>query len=291
MPNIKGPWFTPVLYGITDEAKKLGYDVDHPGCRRLRQRRQAGHAVLQPDRAEGQGDPARPGQSGIVQRRGAAGEGRPRSRSSASAARSSPARSRPTPPRRPAIAASAMSWPRARRPCCRTAARSPSSPGRPARSGPPTVCAASRRTSPAATIKIVAEQTSEQDAAVALVARQRLPAALSQRRPAVRRRRHLRRGAARAAQGAQKCGKVKIAVRRARRGRRGDDAARLRRLRRRAAAGPDRPHRGAAWPTSSSRAQPLDEEARWKSRSSRSPRRISIPSTRRRMQAPKGWTP
>lgn len=27
MPNIKGPWFTPVLYGITDEAKKLGYDV------------------------------------------------------------------------------------------------------------------------------------------------------------------------------------------------------------------------------------------------------------------------
>jgi len=27
MPNIKGPWFTPVLYGISDEAKKLGYDV------------------------------------------------------------------------------------------------------------------------------------------------------------------------------------------------------------------------------------------------------------------------
>jgi ABC-type sugar transport system substrate-binding protein len=27
MPNVKGPWFTPVLYGITDEAKKLGYDV------------------------------------------------------------------------------------------------------------------------------------------------------------------------------------------------------------------------------------------------------------------------
>jgi ABC-type sugar transport system substrate-binding protein len=27
MPNIKGPWFTPVLYGVTDEAKKLGYDV------------------------------------------------------------------------------------------------------------------------------------------------------------------------------------------------------------------------------------------------------------------------
>jgi ribose transport system substrate-binding protein len=25
MPNIKGPWFTPVLYGVTDEAKKLGY--------------------------------------------------------------------------------------------------------------------------------------------------------------------------------------------------------------------------------------------------------------------------
>jgi len=27
MPNIKGPWFTPVLYGISDEAKKLGYTV------------------------------------------------------------------------------------------------------------------------------------------------------------------------------------------------------------------------------------------------------------------------
>src|SRR6202048_4817753 len=27
MPNIKGPWFTPVLCGISDEAKKLGYDV------------------------------------------------------------------------------------------------------------------------------------------------------------------------------------------------------------------------------------------------------------------------
>ncbi len=27
MPNIKGPWFTPVLYGISDEAKKLGYDT------------------------------------------------------------------------------------------------------------------------------------------------------------------------------------------------------------------------------------------------------------------------
>ena len=24
---VKGPWFTPVLYGISDEAKKLGYDV------------------------------------------------------------------------------------------------------------------------------------------------------------------------------------------------------------------------------------------------------------------------
>jgi len=28
MPNIKGPWFTPVLYGISDEAKKLGYTVN-----------------------------------------------------------------------------------------------------------------------------------------------------------------------------------------------------------------------------------------------------------------------
>lgn len=27
MPNTKGEWYTPQLYGITDEAKKLGYDV------------------------------------------------------------------------------------------------------------------------------------------------------------------------------------------------------------------------------------------------------------------------
>src|SRR5690349_13352962 len=27
MPNVKGPWFTPVLYGISDEARKRGYDV------------------------------------------------------------------------------------------------------------------------------------------------------------------------------------------------------------------------------------------------------------------------
>src|SRR3984885_14688284 len=32
MPNIKGPWFTPVLYGISDEAKKLGYDVTIHGA-------------------------------------------------------------------------------------------------------------------------------------------------------------------------------------------------------------------------------------------------------------------
>jgi ABC-type sugar transport system substrate-binding protein len=27
MPNTKGEWYTPQLYGLTDEAKKLGYDV------------------------------------------------------------------------------------------------------------------------------------------------------------------------------------------------------------------------------------------------------------------------
>src|SRR5260370_41814460 len=27
MPNTKGGWYTPQLYGITDEAKKLGYHV------------------------------------------------------------------------------------------------------------------------------------------------------------------------------------------------------------------------------------------------------------------------
>ena len=27
MPNTKGEWYTPQLYGITDEAKKFGYDV------------------------------------------------------------------------------------------------------------------------------------------------------------------------------------------------------------------------------------------------------------------------
>lgn len=28
MPNIKGPWFTPELFGISDEAHKLGYDLN-----------------------------------------------------------------------------------------------------------------------------------------------------------------------------------------------------------------------------------------------------------------------
>jgi ABC-type sugar transport system substrate-binding protein len=27
MPNIKGPWFTPILFGISDDAKKLGYEI------------------------------------------------------------------------------------------------------------------------------------------------------------------------------------------------------------------------------------------------------------------------
>jgi ribose transport system substrate-binding protein len=27
VPNVKGPWYTPELFGITDEAKKLGYEV------------------------------------------------------------------------------------------------------------------------------------------------------------------------------------------------------------------------------------------------------------------------
>ena len=27
VPNVKGPWYTPELYGITDQAKKLGYNV------------------------------------------------------------------------------------------------------------------------------------------------------------------------------------------------------------------------------------------------------------------------
>ncbi|MCZ6605411.1 MAG: hypothetical protein O7A03_09750, partial [Alphaproteobacteria bacterium] len=27
MPTIQGPWYTALLYGVTDEAKKLGYDV------------------------------------------------------------------------------------------------------------------------------------------------------------------------------------------------------------------------------------------------------------------------
>src|SRR5262249_22451562 len=27
LPNVKGEWYTPELYGLTDEAKKLGYDL------------------------------------------------------------------------------------------------------------------------------------------------------------------------------------------------------------------------------------------------------------------------
>ncbi len=210
MPNIKGPWFTPILFGITDEAKKLGYEIIILDAGGYAQRRQAGEPVLEPDRAEGQRHPAwiRPIR---IPSTASCGRRRPqRSRWSAPAARSSPAASKPTPRHRRATAASDTSSPRAPRPCCRTAAPIA------ILAGPPGAFWASDRLRcfkedlAGGNIKIVAEQTSEQDAAIALS----LANDFLQRFPTVDMLYGADDtygvGAARAAQGAQKCGKVKV---------------------------------------------------------------------------------
>ena len=69
MPNIKGPWFTPVLFGISDEAKKLGYEVtilDAGGYANVdKQVSQFSNLVVQ----KVCGHPDRSGESGVFQRR------------------------------------------------------------------------------------------------------------------------------------------------------------------------------------------------------------------------------
>jgi hypothetical protein len=55
MPNTKGKWYTPELYGITDQAKKLGYEViiqDAGGYANVdRQVTQVSHLIAQRVRA------------------------------------------------------------------------------------------------------------------------------------------------------------------------------------------------------------------------------------------------
>jgi hypothetical protein len=133
MPNIKGPWFTPVLYGISDEAKKLGYDVviqDAGGYGNVdKQVSQFQNLVVQKVAAI-LIDPANPA-------------------SFNGAVRQAKAAKIPMRRHRRATAISVTNWPRAPGRCCRTGARSPYWLGPPVRSGHPTGFAASRKTSQA----------------------------------------------------------------------------------------------------------------------------------------------
>src|SRR6476661_6367656 len=145
MPNIKGPWFTPVLFGISDEAKKLGYDVniqDAGGYANVdKQVTQLSNLIVQKVKAFSWTRRIRA--LSTVQ---FARLRRPIFRSSAQAARSSPPASRATGQCRPAIAISAMSLRKAPKHCFPTADRSPFSPALRALSGLPIACAALRKT-------------------------------------------------------------------------------------------------------------------------------------------------
>jgi ribose transport system substrate-binding protein len=209
MPNIKGPWFTPVLYGITDEAKKLGYGtviLDAGGYTNVdRQVTQFSSLIVQKHKAILM-DPANPEAfNGPVRQAKAAkipiiGVGSPRVASAveADAAASSSHCS---------IGHELAKGVKAMLPNGGTIA---------VLAGPPGAFWASDRLRcfkqdiAGGPIRIVAEQTSEQDAAIALS----LANDLLQRFPNV----DMLYGAddtygiaaARAAQGAQKCGKVKV---------------------------------------------------------------------------------
>ena len=63
MPNIKGPWFTPVSSALRMKPRSSA-TTSPSRTRRLRQRRQAGEPALQSGRAEGQGHPTGSGGSG-----------------------------------------------------------------------------------------------------------------------------------------------------------------------------------------------------------------------------------
>jgi ribose transport system substrate-binding protein len=209
MPNIKGPWFTPVLYGISDEAKKLGYDVviqDAGGYANVdKQVSQFQNLVVQKVVAILM-DPANPASfNGVVKQAGAAkipvvGAGSPivASDVEASAAASSSHCN---------IGHELAKGAKALLPNGGTIA---------VLAGPAGAFWASDRLRcfkediAGTSLKIVAEQTSEQDPAVALS----LANDFLQRFPDVNMLYGADDtygvGAARAAQGAQKCGKVKV---------------------------------------------------------------------------------
>jgi ABC-type sugar transport system substrate-binding protein len=209
MPNIKGPWFTPVLFGITDEAKKLGYEtiiLDAGGYANVdRQVTQLSNLIAQKVNAILM-DPANPDSfNGVVRQAKAAkipvvGAGSPivASGVEADAAASSSHCS---------IGHELAKGAKTLLPNGGTVA---------ILAGPPGAFWASDRLRcfkqdlAGGNIKIVAEQTSEQDAATALS----LANDLLQRFPNVDMLYGADDtygvGAARAAQGARKCGKVKI---------------------------------------------------------------------------------
>ena len=209
MPNIKGPWFTPVLFGITDEAKKLGYEIiiqDAGGYGNVdKQVSQFSNLVVQQVKAILL-DPANPDSfNGVVRQAKAAkipvvGAGSPIVASNVEA-----------------DAAASSSHCSIGHELAKGAKNILPNGGTIAiLAGPPGAFWASDRLRcfkediAKSNIKIVAEQTSEQDAAVALS----LANDMLQRFPNV----DILYGAddtygvgaARAAQGAQKCGKVKI---------------------------------------------------------------------------------
>jgi ABC-type sugar transport system substrate-binding protein len=209
MPNIKGPWFTPVLFGITDEAKKLGYEtiiLDAGGYANVdRQVTQLSNLIAQKVNAILM-DPANPDSfNGVVRQAKAAkipvvGAGSPivASGVEADAAASSSHCS---------IGHELAKGAKTLLPNGGTVA---------ILAGPPGAFWASDRLRcfkedlAGGNIKIIAEQTSEQDAATALS----LANDFLQRFPNVDMLYGADDtygvGAARAAQGAQKCGKVKI---------------------------------------------------------------------------------
>jgi ABC-type sugar transport system substrate-binding protein len=209
VPNIKGPWFTPVLFGITDEAKKLGYEtviLDAGGYANVdRQVTQFSNLIAQKVNAILM-DPANPDSfNGVVRQAKAAkipvvGAGSPivASGVEADAAASSSHCS---------IGHELAKGAKTLLPNGGTVA---------ILAGPPGAFWASDRLRcfkqdlAGGNIKIVAEQTSEQDAATALS----LANDLLQRFPNVDMLYGADDtygvGAARAAQGAQKCGKVKV---------------------------------------------------------------------------------
>ena len=134
VPNVKGPWYTPELYGITDEAKKLGYQViiqDSGGYGNVdKQVSQMSSLIVQKAKAIIV-DPADPTAfNGVVREAQSAGAFILGAGVTVVATTF-----RSTPPPRPIIATSAMNWRKAPRSFCPMAARQDCSPVRLARFG------------------------------------------------------------------------------------------------------------------------------------------------------------